>query len=156
VDGLLQRLTTKSRLDRGRRISDDELSIDEVTDERITATIRDYMIDIDLKERMIVHDCEDWRKGLGIKRVCKHLCKLQRSLPLYKIFPRVGLIKPNRRREVVVFPLPLSSANVSMVAFDGRAKETSFTAVKYLLLNKLPIGKILVKFFTSSKLSNPA
>ena len=39
------------------------------------------MIDIDLKERMIVHDCEDWRKGLGIKRVCKHLCKLFLSLP---------------------------------------------------------------------------
>ena len=53
VDGLLQRLTTKSRLDRGRRISDDELNIDEVTDERITAMIRDYMIDIDLKSRVI-------------------------------------------------------------------------------------------------------
>jgi len=87
VDGLLQRLTTKSRLDRGRRISNDELSIDEVTDERITATIRDYMIDIDLKERMIVHDCEDWRKGLGIKRICKHLCKLFLSLPETQSIP---------------------------------------------------------------------
>jgi len=81
VEGLLQRLTTKSRLDRGMRISDDELSIDEVTDDRITATIRDYMIDIDLKDKKIAHDCEDWRKGLGMKRICKHLCKLFLSLP---------------------------------------------------------------------------
>ena len=92
VDGLLQRLTTKSRLDRGRRISDDELSIDEVTDERITATIRDYVIDIDLKERMIIHDCEDWRKGLGIKRICKHLCKLFLSLPANQSIPIIRSI----------------------------------------------------------------
>ena len=44
-------------------------------------TKRDYMIEIDLDRKEIIHNCEDWRKGLGIKRICKHLCKFFLSIP---------------------------------------------------------------------------
>jgi len=77
----LLKMTDEARLERGREIGDDELSIEEATDEHIYASIRDYFIDVDLSEKTIVHNCDDWRKGLGIKRMCKHLCKLFITLP---------------------------------------------------------------------------
>ena len=81
IERLLMKLTSRSRLERGKNIADNELSIEEITDEKILATIRDYMIEIDLNKKEIIHNCEDWRKGLGIKRICKHLCKLFLSIP---------------------------------------------------------------------------
>ena len=81
AEALLLKVTDEARLERGREIGDDELSIEEATDEHIYASIRDYFIDIDLSEKTIVHNCDDWRKGLGIKRMCKHLCKLFMALP---------------------------------------------------------------------------
>ena len=79
IERLLMKLTSRSRLERGKNIADAELSIEEITDEKILATIRDYMIDLDRKE--IIHNCEDWGKGLGIKRICNHPCKLFLSIP---------------------------------------------------------------------------
>ena len=67
IEGLLMKLTSRSRLERGKNIADAELSIEEIADEKILATIRDYMIEIDLDGKEIVHSCEDWRKSLGIK-----------------------------------------------------------------------------------------
>jgi len=81
VENLLLKMTDEARLERGREIGDDELSIEEATDERVYASIRDYMIDMDLVEKVIMHNCDDWRKGLGMKRICKHLCKLFLTLP---------------------------------------------------------------------------
>jgi len=78
---LLLKMTDKARLERSIEIGDDELSIEEETDEHIRASIRDYMIDLDLAQKVIIHNCDDWRKGLGIKRMCKHLCKLFLTLP---------------------------------------------------------------------------
>jgi len=81
VMDLLLKVTDRRRYDRGRKIKDKELSIEEADEEHIIANIRDYMIDIDLPGRVLTHNCEDWRKGLGIKRICKHVCKLFLSLP---------------------------------------------------------------------------
>jgi len=81
LEDLLLKMTDEARLDRGRKIRDDETRIEEATDEHISASIREYMIDINLGDRVIIHDCDDWRKGLGTKRMCKHLCKLFLTLP---------------------------------------------------------------------------
>jgi len=45
------KLTSRSRLERGINIDDNELSIEEITDEKILATMRDYMIEIDLNKK---------------------------------------------------------------------------------------------------------
>lgn len=81
IERLLMKLTSRSRLERGKNIADAELSIEDITDEKLLATIRDYMIEIDLDRKEIIHNCEDWGKGLGIKRICNHLCKLFFSIP---------------------------------------------------------------------------
>ncbi len=66
---------------RARKIKDEELSIDEVTDREIEAKIRDYIIEIDIKKRTSTHNCDYWRKGLGIRKICKHIGKLFLQLP---------------------------------------------------------------------------
>ena len=80
VEDLLLQLSTKSRVDRASKIADEDLAIKESSDEIIKAKVRDYKIELDLKEKVLTHDCDDWRKGLGIKRICKHVAKLFLSL----------------------------------------------------------------------------
>ena len=80
VEDLLLQLSTKSRVERGSKIADEELVVKESSDETIKAEVRDYKIEVDLKEKVLTHDCDDWRKGLGIKRICKHVAKLFLSL----------------------------------------------------------------------------
>ncbi|MBA7465584.1 DUF72 domain-containing protein [archaeon] len=77
----LMRFTDAPRLSRGEKIDDSELTINLVSEDRIQAEIRSYVVDIDLEERTLRHDCDDWRKGVDRKRLCKHLAKLFLKLP---------------------------------------------------------------------------
>lgn len=77
----LIRFTTTSRLSRGEKIDDEELTVNISSVDRVQAEIRNYFIDIDTVNRVLRHDCDDWRKGVDRKRLCKHLAKLFLSLP---------------------------------------------------------------------------
>ncbi len=81
VESLLLKMTDKARLDRATKIEDEELTVNEATGRRIEAEIRNYIIEIDLQKRTLTHNCDDWRKGLGIRRLCKHIGKLFLQLP---------------------------------------------------------------------------
>jgi len=81
VADLLMRFTTQSRLRRAEGMGNEELTITRSSGGRIEATIRDYRIEVDLPGRLLRHDCDDWRKGLNAKRMCKHVNKLFLSLP---------------------------------------------------------------------------
>jgi uncharacterized protein YecE (DUF72 family) len=80
IENLVLELTDKGRLERSIAIKEEELKIGEVTEERVLADIRGYIIQIDIINRIIVHNCDDWKKSLDEKRLCKHLCKLFLSL----------------------------------------------------------------------------
>jgi len=77
----LMRFTDAPRLSRGEKIDDSELTITLSSEDRIQAEIRSYVVDIDLEGRTLRHDCDDWRKGVDRKRLCKHLAKLFLELP---------------------------------------------------------------------------
>ncbi|MBL7167374.1 DUF72 domain-containing protein [Candidatus Bathyarchaeota archaeon] len=77
----LMRFTDAPRLSRGEKIDDSELTITLSSEDRIQAEIRSYVVDIDLERRTLRHDCDDWRKGVDRKRLCKHLAKLFLELP---------------------------------------------------------------------------
>jgi len=81
LEGLLLKLTDSARLERGSEIGDEELVIEGSSQEKIRAKIREYTIELDLKEKELKHDCDDWRKGLGAKRLCKHIVKLFMMIP---------------------------------------------------------------------------
>jgi hypothetical protein len=80
LENLLNLFLDKARLKRAQRIKDKELTIQELTDNRVKALIRDYHIVIDLGNRLVLHDCADWSRVLPSKRFCKHIGKLLLSL----------------------------------------------------------------------------
>ena len=81
VEELLYKLTDTSRVERGIKIKDEDLIIEKSSKERISVKIRKYTIELDIKERTLKHNCDDWRRGLAIKRICKHVVKLFRIVP---------------------------------------------------------------------------
>lgn len=81
VSDHLTRFTDIGRLSRGERIVDEELEILDSSQNHIKATLRNYNIELDLLQRVIKHNCDDWRKGTDKKRLCKHMVKFFLSLP---------------------------------------------------------------------------
>jgi len=79
-ESLLRSFIDAERLKRAQRIRDNELIVQQETDDQIKAMIRDYHIVIDLSNRAVLHDCADWSKVLPNRRLCKHLGKLLLSL----------------------------------------------------------------------------
>ena len=75
-ENLLNAFRDKPRLKRAQGIKDKELTIQEATDNRVKALIRDYHIVIDLGNRIALHDCADWSKVLPSKRFCEHIGRL--------------------------------------------------------------------------------
>jgi uncharacterized protein YecE (DUF72 family) len=84
VEKLLLKTTDKARLNRAKKIKDEELTINVESDKKIQAKIRKYTIEINLAEKILIHNCQDWRKGIGIRRICKHIGKLFLQLPAEK------------------------------------------------------------------------
>jgi hypothetical protein len=81
VGDLLIRFMGTSRLLRAEQIADNEIKIQNSSDDFIKADIRRYSIELDLENRIIKHNCSDWIKGMNSKRVCKHVGKLFLLLP---------------------------------------------------------------------------
>jgi uncharacterized protein YecE (DUF72 family) len=84
IEGRLFNLTEIHRFERGKSIDDKEIDIQINTDSIIEATISNYIIKFDLNKKIISHDCVDWVKGLGMKRLCKHIVKFFLFIPKVK------------------------------------------------------------------------
>lgn len=65
-----------ARLERARGMDDSLVSISQENSETIEARVKEYVVRIDIPNRTIVHDCQDWRNNMASKRLCKHLGKL--------------------------------------------------------------------------------
>jgi len=77
---LLLELTDLGRIQRGSRIKDEDLTIQESSDQNIKAKVKDYIVEFYPKEKILRHNCDDWRKGLEEKRLCKHVVKVLLSI----------------------------------------------------------------------------
>ena len=86
---LLLKLTDLNRIKRGRSIGDKELTIEESSEDRVKMRVKEYTVEFLLGERILRHDCDDWRKGLEEKRLCKHVVKAILSM------------KPERARNIL-------------------------------------------------------
>ena len=80
LDQMLRLFLGAARLQRAKEIDDSLVSISDSSADRVEGKVKDYVIEIDLKKRMILHDCEDWRKNLNSKNMCKHLGKFLLTL----------------------------------------------------------------------------
>ena len=86
---LLLKLTDLNRIRRGRSIGDEELIIEESSEDRVRMRVKEYTVEFLLGKRILRHDCDDWRKGLEEKRLCKHVVKALLSM------------KPERARDIL-------------------------------------------------------
>jgi len=80
ADHLLH-FTDPVRIGRGEKIKRSEVMVSLSDKDHLMGEVRDYYIDIDLHQRVIKHNCDDWRKGMGTKRLCKHLVRFFMELP---------------------------------------------------------------------------
>jgi len=102
---LIAYFVTPERLKRAEQIADDEMQITSQTEERIEATIREYHIAIDMRNRTLLHDCADWEKVMSTRRLCKHIAKLLLSIDKQKATEVLGsLYEKEESWQLRVYP----------------------------------------------------
>ena len=79
-DSLINYFVPPERLKRAEQIPESDLTITKQTSERLEARLKEYHIVIDAKEKIILHDCADWKRVSLTKKFCKHLAKLFLSI----------------------------------------------------------------------------
>ncbi len=84
LEELLEILMDSGRLRRAREIKDETVSITEVSNNAVRASVKDYRVTIDFKNHRILHDCVDWSRYIPQKQFCKHLGKIFLMLPELK------------------------------------------------------------------------
>ncbi|MGB9727231.1 MAG: DUF72 domain-containing protein [Nitrososphaeria archaeon] len=72
INAMLSLFIDKKRLERALE-EKDNVKIIESENNILAGTVKDYSFKINLVERTIIHDCEDWRKRLSTKQFCKHI-----------------------------------------------------------------------------------
>jgi len=77
---LLRYFIDAARIKRAQQIKDEEVTLQQETDNQIRAMVKEYHIVIDFENHVVLHDCADWSKMLPNKKLCKHLGKLLLSL----------------------------------------------------------------------------
>jgi hypothetical protein len=80
IEDLLLQLTDTRRLERGRMIKDRDVSIQKLSQNALKASIKEYQVELKFRDKVLKHDCDDWRKGLRNKRICKHIAKMFLSI----------------------------------------------------------------------------
>jgi uncharacterized protein YecE (DUF72 family) len=79
-ESLMTYFTASERLKRAEQIQDSELTILKQTRDQVSATIRDYHIEVDVEGKRLLHDCADWERVSLTKKFCKHVAKLFLSI----------------------------------------------------------------------------
>lgn len=75
LEDLLKLFLGSARFQRAKEMDDALVSITGGTADTVSGKVKDYVVRIDLQKHTILHDCEDWRKNMDSKNMCKHLGK---------------------------------------------------------------------------------
>jgi hypothetical protein len=75
LEQLLERFLGTARLERAKSIPDSLVSLSGLERDLIAGNVKQYSVRIDLKNRVITHDCDDWKKNMRSRLMCKHLGK---------------------------------------------------------------------------------
>jgi hypothetical protein len=77
---LLKLFLGSARLQRAEEMEDSLVSISKTGPEEIEGKVKNYVVQINVKDRTILHDCQDWRKNMESRNMCKHLGKFLLNL----------------------------------------------------------------------------
>jgi hypothetical protein len=75
LEQLLRLFLGAPRFQRARETDDSLVSISQESSDAIEGKVKDYSVRIDLANRTILHDCQDWSNNVASKNMCKHLGK---------------------------------------------------------------------------------
>ena len=85
IDGLLQELSDSKRLQKADTIKNADIRIVFQSEEgymyEIKGTKQSYFLKIDIKNKTLVHNCEDWlHRGMRDYKLCKHFIRIFQSI----------------------------------------------------------------------------
>ncbi len=81
VEVLLTKVTDQGRIDRAKEITGKDLALSKVDANFVRADVHGTRVVLDLAEQVVRHNCQDYLRGIGEKRVCKHIVRLLLALP---------------------------------------------------------------------------
>jgi hypothetical protein len=80
LNELLKLFLGGARLKRAEEIDNSVVLISKRSRHKIDGKIKEYVVEIDLENHTILHDCQDWRKNMQSRNMCKHLGKFLLNL----------------------------------------------------------------------------
>jgi len=72
---LVKFFTDAGRIRRAENISDEDVSFDILSESLVKGKVKDYIVIVDLKNKIIIHNCPDFSRVSVNKQFCKHLVK---------------------------------------------------------------------------------
>lgn len=104
LEEFLQSFLDAGRIRRTKEIDDSLITILAATSTDIEARVKEYSVRIDVNNKTIMHDCQDWRKNRISKRMCKHVAKLLMMLGTSRARELLEDISSNRDQWVFTAP----------------------------------------------------
>jgi hypothetical protein len=81
AEQLLRLFMDNTRFKRIKDIKDQEVTIEEATEQGVKAKVREYNVSINVPNRLVLHDCADWSRCAPVKQFCKHVGKVLTVMP---------------------------------------------------------------------------
>jgi uncharacterized protein YecE (DUF72 family) len=75
VEKLVSAFLEGARLERARELVG-KVVVEEIGEETVKARVKEYVVIINIPERRLKHNCEDWAKRISQKQFCKHVAAL--------------------------------------------------------------------------------
>lgn len=75
LDHLLERLLGTARFERAKALPDALVSLSSLGNDVVSGKVKQYSVKIDMKNKIVVHDCDDWKRQSKSRMMCKHLGK---------------------------------------------------------------------------------
>ena len=104
LEDLLRLFLNAARLERAAGIKNSLVSVSKTTAETVEGTVKDYIVQIDQKNHTIMHDCQDWRKNMDSRNMCKHLGKFLLTLDRHRATDLLQDILRNREQWRFITP----------------------------------------------------
>jgi hypothetical protein len=80
LQDLLRTFLGAPRFERARQMDESLVWISHETSDVIEGKVKEYVVRIDMPNRKILHDCQDWRNNMATKNMCKHIGRLLLNL----------------------------------------------------------------------------
>jgi len=75
VEKLVSSFLEGGRLERARELVG-KVVVEEIGKDVVKARVKEYTIVVNISDKRLRHDCEDWIKRTGQKQFCKHVAAL--------------------------------------------------------------------------------